>query len=191
MYSSTSRSRSAEHYQRKVRSELLKKRQSTRVPRVPPGTRILPGTRVSGSTKFPKPPSTRVPGSIKFPKPPSTRVPGSTKFPKPPSTRVPWSTKFPKPPSTRVPGSTKFPKPPSTRVPGSTKFPNPPKVLYSTCTLLSSSVVDIIIGLPQTPQSIDSHDYSRKTQENLQVAYEIARRNLREKSRQEIDSQSN
>ena len=42
--------------------------------------------------------------------------------------------------------------------------------------------VDIIIGLPQAQQSIESHDYSRKTQANLQVAYEIVHRNLREKA---------
>ena len=41
--------------------------------------------------------------------------------------------------------------------------------------------VDIIIGLPQASQSIDSHDNSHNTQANLQVAYEPPRRNLGEK----------
>lgn len=45
-----------------------------------------------------------------------------------------------------------------------------------------SLLIDILRGLPHACLSIDSHEISRKTQDNLQLAFEIARRKFRDRA---------
>ncbi len=42
--------------------------------------------------------------------------------------------------------------------------------------------VDIIMGLPHLGYEVDTHEFSKTTQENLQLAFELARRNLNERA---------
>ena len=42
--------------------------------------------------------------------------------------------------------------------------------------------VELILGVPSTDAPQNKLDYSRRTVENLQLAYELARRNLRERA---------
>ena len=48
--------------------------------------------------------------------------------------------------------------------------------------------VDVILGVPSTDSSASRLDYSRRTVENLQLAYEMARRNLQERAGKQADS---
>ena len=52
----------------------------------------------------------------------------------------------------------------------------------------ASLPVDIILGVPCTFGSGTRLDYSRRTVENLQLAYEIARRNLQERADKQSES---
>ena len=38
--------------------------------------------------------------------------------------------------------------------------------------------IDIILGIPHAREQVDTHEFSRQTQGSLQLAFEIARRNL-------------
>ena len=42
--------------------------------------------------------------------------------------------------------------------------------------------VDIIFGVPHVGRTLDTAEFSQQTRENLQLAFELARRNLRERS---------
>jgi len=48
--------------------------------------------------------------------------------------------------------------------------------------------VDVILGLPSSGSTSSRLDYTRRTVENLQLAYEMARRNLQERSDKQADS---
>ena len=52
----------------------------------------------------------------------------------------------------------------------------------------ASLPVDVIIGVPSNDNSISRKDFSRRTVENLQLAYELARRNLKERTDKQADS---
>ena len=52
----------------------------------------------------------------------------------------------------------------------------------------ASLPVDIILGVPCTSSSATRLDYSRRTAENLQLAYAIARRNLQERADKQSES---
>jgi len=47
--------------------------------------------------------------------------------------------------------------------------------------------VDVILGVPAHPTSQSRQEFSRRTAENLQLAYEIARRNLQERADNQAD----
>ena len=55
----------------------------------------------------------------------------------------------------------------------------------------STLPVDVIVGVPSNSASQSHQDYSRRTVENLELAYEIARRNLEERTENQARSNAN
>lgn len=42
--------------------------------------------------------------------------------------------------------------------------------------------MDFILGIPHAREETDTHEFSRETQEKIQLTFEIARRDLRERA---------
>ena len=53
-----------------------------------------------------------------------------------------------------------------------------------------STPVDIILGIPHVGRTADTEEFAQNTRDNLQIAFELARRNLTERADKQAEQNS-